>query len=110
MEISVNKTTLGVKTAVTVIITSLIQGVLTFVRTRTLILTYGDDINGVIQVALQMSAYLTLIQNGMSAAYRFKMYRPAAGKGFLIRFQVFLLACARICRVFPGKCLSSHRS
>ena len=29
-----------------------------------------------------MSAYLTLIQNGMSAAYRFKMYRPLQDKAF----------------------------
>lgn len=72
-----DKTKLGIKTAVAVVAVALIQGVLTLYRTHVMLNVYGNQINAIVQVTLQMSAYLTLFQNGMSAAYQFKMYAPA---------------------------------
>lgn len=71
-----SKTQLGIKTAASVVLIALIQGVLSFYRTSVVLGAYGDNINGVVQVALQVSAYLVLFQNGMSAAFQFKMYAP----------------------------------
>lgn len=71
-----NKTKLGIKTAVAVVAVALIQGALTLYRTNVMLLEYGNQINAIVQVTLQMSAYLTLFQNGMSAAYQFRMYTP----------------------------------
>ncbi len=67
---------IGVKTAVSVIAIALLQGALSFYRVSVLIGAYGDKINGIVQVALQLSAYLVLFQSGMTAAYQFKMYEP----------------------------------
>ncbi len=71
-----SKTRLGIKTAASVILVALVQGALSIYRTSAVLGAYGANINGVVQVALQMSAYLVLFQNGMSAAYQFKMYAP----------------------------------
>ena len=77
-----NKTKMGVKTASSVIIIALIQGVLSFYRINVLLDAYGDNINGIVQAALQMSAYLILFQTGMSAAYQYHMYAPLSGGEF----------------------------
>ncbi|MFZ5975649.1 MAG: lipopolysaccharide biosynthesis protein [Bacillota bacterium] len=71
-----SKTKLGIKTAISVMLVALIQGALSIYRTSVVLGAYGDNINGVVQVALQVSAYLVLFQNGMSAAFQYKMYAP----------------------------------
>lgn len=73
---------IGVKTAVSVVAIALIQGILSFYRVSVLIGAYGDKINGIVQVALQLSAYLVLFQSGMTAAYQFKMYEPLSQEQF----------------------------
>ena len=77
-----NKAKMGVKTASSVIIIALIQGVLSFYRVNVLLGAYGDNVNGVVQAAFQMSAYLILFQTGMSAAYQYHMYAPLSGGEF----------------------------
>lgn len=77
-----SKTKMGVKTASSVIFIALIQGILSFYRLSVLLGTYGDNVNGVVQAALQMSAYLILFQTGMSAAYQYHMYAPFSGGDF----------------------------
>ena len=77
-----SKTKIGVKTAFSVVLIALIQGVLSFYRMSVLLAAYGDNVNGVVQAALQMSAYLILFQTGMSAAYQYKMYAPLSGGDF----------------------------
>ena len=77
-----SKTKLGIKTAFSVVLIALIQGGLSFYRISVVLGTYGDEINGVVQVALQISAYLVLMQGGMSAAYQYKMYAPFANKEY----------------------------
>ena len=71
-----SKTKIGIKIAFSVVLIALIQGILSFYRLSVVLSAYGDKINGVVQVALQISAYLVLFQGGMSAAYQYKMYAP----------------------------------
>ena len=61
---------------------ALIQGVLSFYRISVILNVYGDKINGIVQVALQISAYLILFQTGMSAAYQYKMYAPLSDEEY----------------------------
>ena len=77
-----DKTRMGVKTATAVILIALIQGVLSFYRINVVLGAYGDKVNGVVQAALQMSAYLVLFQMGMSAAYQYHMYAPLSQNQF----------------------------
>lgn len=77
-----DKTRMGVKIAAAVILISLIQGVLSFYRINVVLDAYGDKVNGVVQAALQMSAYLVLFQTGMSAAYQYHMYAPLSQNQF----------------------------
>lgn len=77
-----SKTKMGAKTASSVIFIALIQGILSFYRINVLLGAYGDNINGVVQAALQMSAYLILFQTGMSAAYQYHMYAPLSSGEF----------------------------
>ena len=83
MEAALNKTKLGLKIALSVMAVSIIQGAFTLLRTNIVLNAYGDKINGIVQVALQMSAYLALFQNGMSAAYQYSMYAPFHQQNFL---------------------------
>ena len=71
-----SKTNIGIKTAFSVVLIALIQGLLSFYRISVILNAYGDKINGIVQVALQISAYLILFQSGMAAAYQYKMYAP----------------------------------
>lgn len=69
-----DRTKIGIKTAVIAVISSLIQGLLLLIRIKVILQIYGTELNGVMQVAVQMSAYLVLIESGMSAAYQYKIY------------------------------------
>jgi len=71
-----SKTKTGIKTVFSVTVIALVQGALSFYRVSVIIGAYGAEINGVVQAALQISAYLVLFQSGMSAAYQYKMYSP----------------------------------
>jgi hypothetical protein len=71
-----NMAKIGVRTAASVVAIALVQGVLSLLRVSVILDAYGDKINGIVQVALQLSTYLVLFQSGMSAAYQFKMYEP----------------------------------
>ena len=77
-----SRTKLGIKIAFSVVLIALIQGGLSFYRISVILDAYGDNINGIIQVALQISAFLVLIQGGMSAAYQYRMYAPLTGGEF----------------------------
>ena len=74
-----SKTKTGLKTFFSVTVIALVQGALSFYRVSVIIDSFGDEINGVVQAALQISAYLVLFQSGMSAAYQYKMYSPLSG-------------------------------
>lgn len=37
---------------------------------------FGDSTNAIMQVAVQITAYLVLIESGMTAAYQLKLYKP----------------------------------
>jgi len=73
---------MGVQIAAAVILIALLQGVLSLYRQSVVLAAYGDNINGVVQAALQMSAYLVLFQTGMSAAYQYNMYAPLTQSAF----------------------------
>ncbi|NLT97728.1 MAG: hypothetical protein GXW96_06205 [Christensenellaceae bacterium] len=77
-----SKTRMGVQIATAVILIALLQGVLSLYRQSVVLAAYGDNINGVVQAALQMSAYLVLFQTGMSAAYQYNMYAPLTQNAF----------------------------
>lgn len=77
-----SKTKTGLKTVLSVTVIALIQGALSFYRLSVILGAYGDEINGVVQIALQISAYLVLFQSGMSAAYQYKMYSPLSQGNF----------------------------
>ncbi len=77
-----NRNRMGVKNASAVIAVAMIQGILSFYRLSVLLDAYGDNVNGVVQAAFQMSAYLILFQTGMSAAYQYQMYAPLSDGDF----------------------------
>jgi len=67
---------MGVQVAVSAILIALVQGALSFYRQHIILDVYGDNINGVVQAALDISAYLVLFQTGISAVYQYRMYAP----------------------------------
>lgn len=70
------RTRIGIISAITVVIEALVLGALTLLRTRYILLQYGTNINGVIQLASQLTAYMLLFESGMTAAYQFNLYKP----------------------------------
>lgn len=71
-----NRTKIGVVSAVVVVAEALIVGVLTMIRTKYVLIGYGTNINGVMQLATQLTAYMLLFESGMTAAYQYNMYKP----------------------------------
>ena len=70
------RTRIGIISAITVIIEAIVLGALTLLRTRYILFQYGTNINGVIQLATQLTAYMLLFESGMTAAYQFNLYKP----------------------------------
>lgn len=77
-----NRTKIALKGTYISIFFTVIQGLLTFWRTRIIITTYGTDVNSISAAATQVFSYLVLFESGLGAAYLFKMYRPYANKDF----------------------------
>lgn len=71
-----NRTKIGINTAGIVLASTIIQSVLTLLRTRVILDIYGSSLNAVLQIAVQLSAYLLLFESGMSDAYRYYLYLP----------------------------------
>lgn len=71
-----NRTRLGIISTLTVIIESILLGGLNLLRTKYILIQYGTNINGVIQLANQLTAYMLLFESGMTAAYQFNLYIP----------------------------------
>ncbi len=69
-----NRTKIGLLTSGIAIASALVLGVLMLVRIRVILDSYGTDLNAIMQVAVQLSAYLVLLESGMSAAYQYRMY------------------------------------
>lgn len=74
------RTRIGIFSVITVIIEAIVLGALTMLRTRYVLLHYGTNINGVIQLASQLTAYMLLFESGMTAAYQFSLYKPLLSK------------------------------
>lgn len=72
----ISRKKLGMLTATIALIVALTEGVLSLVRTRVILFAFGDETNAIMQVAVQITAYLVLIESGMTAAYQLKLYQP----------------------------------
>lgn len=72
----VNRRKLGMLTAAVSLIVAVVEGALSLVRTREILFTFGDSTNAILQVAVQITAYLVLIESGMTVAYQLKLYKP----------------------------------
>ncbi len=70
------RTKIGLISAVIIVIEALIIGVLTMIRTKIVLDYYGTNINGVMQLATQLTAYMLLFESGMTAAYQYNLYKP----------------------------------
>ena len=70
------RTKIGLLSAIIILIEALIIGVLTMLRTKIILDYYGTNINGVIQLATQLTAYMLLFESGMTAAYQYNLYKP----------------------------------
>lgn len=69
-----NRKKLGIIITFVALLSTLIMGIITLFRVKLVLDNYGAEINGLMQVAVQMSAYLLLIESGMTAAYQYNMY------------------------------------
>jgi O-antigen/teichoic acid export membrane protein len=78
--IKINRTKLGLKVLYITLLMTVIEGVLFFIRTKTILDVYGPSTNGIVQIAIQLSTYLVLFESGLTAAYQFKMYTPYSEK------------------------------
>ena len=67
-----NRTKIALKGTYISIFFTVIQGLLTFWRTRIIITTYGTDVNSISAAATQVFSYLVLFESGLGAAYLFK--------------------------------------
>ena len=76
------RTRIGIISAIIVAVEALLTGALTMVRTRVILDAFGTNVNGVIQLAASLSAYMLLFESGMTAAYQYNMYRPLINKDF----------------------------
>lgn len=71
-----NRTKLGIVSAIIIFIEAMIIGILTMLRTRYIIHSFGSETNAILQLAVSLTAYLMLFESGMSAAFQYKMYKP----------------------------------
>jgi len=55
-----------------------ILAILAFLRVRLFISIYGSEMNGLLQLALQIFTYLGLMEAGFGAAVNYKLYKPLA--------------------------------
>jgi O-antigen/teichoic acid export membrane protein len=69
-----DRTRLGLKLTLITIISTIILGLISLIRVKIILENYGPELNGLMQVAVQMSTYLILLESGMTAAYQYKMY------------------------------------
>ena len=77
-----SRTRLGIKSSFILAIEAILIGVLTIARTKSIIDTFGTNVNAIVQLAVQFSAYLLLFESGMTAAYQYNMYRPLIDKNY----------------------------
>lgn len=75
-----NRKKLGILTAAIALLIAIIEGALSLWRTRVVLMTFGDETNAIMQVAVQITAYLVLLESGMTVAYQLKLYKPLSEK------------------------------
>lgn len=68
----------GIIAIVVVVIEAVIIGVLSMLRTKYIIESFGTDINAILQLAISLTSYLLLFESGMGVAFQYKMYKPIA--------------------------------
>lgn len=68
------RTNIGIKITIISSLSTIIIALITFLRIPLIINYYGTEQNGIMQVAVQLSTYLILLESGMTAAYQFKIY------------------------------------
>lgn len=71
-----NRTRIGIVSTIVIVIEAVLIGALTMIRTKYILEGYGTNINGVIQLANQLTAYMLLFESGMTAAYQYNLYTP----------------------------------
>lgn len=59
-----------------------INSLLIILRTKYILVEFGNEVNGVAQTANQIFSYFVLFEGGMSTAYLYKMYQPMAEKRY----------------------------
>jgi len=79
---NLNRTKIGIKTAVIVVVSTILQSILILIRTKVILDVYGSNVNAVLQIAVQLSAYLLLFESGMGDAYRYYIYSPLHNKDY----------------------------
>lgn len=71
-----NRTKIAIYNTIIVIISSIVQMGFMLIRTKLIITSYGNDINGLIQTITQIQTYLLLLESGICSAYLYRMYKP----------------------------------
>lgn len=77
-------------TASIAIIVALLEGILSIVRMKVVLITFGDSSNAIMQIAVQITTYLVLVESGMTAAYQLKLYKPLSNGDSLRVSELFL--------------------
>lgn len=106
-----SRTKLGIKVTIVAIISAVIMGIISLVRVKIILQNYGGELNGIVQVAIQMSTYLILIESGMTAAYQYNMYSKILNNdiyelsrlynGLVINMQKIAKKMFFICMIVP---------
>ena len=81
---------IGIISTIIIVVEAVIIGALTMIRTRYVIEIFGTNINGVVQLANQLTAYMLLFESGMTAAYQYNMYKPLINKDTTRISQLYL--------------------
>ena len=58
-----NRTRIGIVSTIVIVIEAVLIGALTMIRTKYILEGYGTNINGVIQLANQLTAYMLLFES-----------------------------------------------
>jgi O-antigen/teichoic acid export membrane protein len=110
-ELKMNRTRLGMKVTFITLLSTLMMGAIVLTRVKIILENYGAELNGLMQVAVQMSAYLVLIESGMTAAYQYNMYSKIKDQniekisklysGLMKNMKSIGMKMALVCGVFP---------
>lgn len=82
--------TIALKSIYVSILILFFQGLLSFIRVRVIIDSFGVETNSLTQSANEVFTYLMILESGLGAAYLYKMYFPYANKDYSKVYSLFL--------------------